>query len=350
MNIPTTMRAVLLTRHGDFDALGFEPAWPRPEPGPQDVLIRVDACGINNTDINTRVGWYAQSEDDSGSWSGGLRFPVIQGADIAGEIVAVGSAVDAARIGERVLVDTWIRDPEAPLDHTRARYLGSELDGGYADYLVAPAVDAHRVDSDLSAVELASFPTAAGTALDMLERVHAGPGDRVLVTGASGGVGGYAVQIAAALGAHVIGVCAPEKADAVRSFGARETLGRDTEPRSVLGDEGVDVIVDVVGGPMWPALIEALRPGGRYVVSGAIGGPVVELDLRTLYLRDLTLYGATLNPPGSFGRLIGWIERGAIRPSVAATFPLERIVDAQRTFLTKDFAGKIVLDLAAGRS
>lgn len=353
MSLPETMRAVLLTQHGDLDALRYEPAWPRPEPGPTDALIRVDACGINNTDINTRIGWYAQSEDDGGAWSGGLDFPLIQGADVAGEIVAVGSRVDPARVGERVLVDTWIRDPDAPLDHARARYVGSELDGGYADYLVVPAVDAYAVTTDLSAVQLASFPTAAGTALDMIERAGVRADDRVLVTGASGGVGGYAVQIAAARGAQTIGVCAPAKAAAVRDFGATATIDRDAD----LGDalealslDGVDVIVDIVGGPTWPALIDVLRPRGRYVVSGAIAGPIVELDLRTLYLRDLTLIGATLNPPDSFGRLVALIERGEIRPTVAATFPLERIVDAQRAFLAKEFAGKIVLDLAIGRS
>lgn len=352
MNPAATMRAVLLTHHGDYDALRFEPAWPRPEPGPGEVLIRVDACGINNTDINTRVGWYAQSDDDSGAWSGGLAFPVIQGADVAGEIIAAGSDVPSDRIGERVIVDTWVRDPDAPLDHARARYVGSELDGGYADYLVVPAVNAYATTSDLSAVDLASFPTAAGTALDMIERAAVGPDDHVLVTGASGGVGGYAVQIAAARGARVIAVCAADKADAVRGFGAAATLDRDADPRTALqalGLDGVEVIIDVVGGPAWPALIDVLRPGGRYVVSGAIAGPIVELDLRTLYLRDLTLIGATLNPPDSFGRLVALIERGDIRPTVAATFPLERIVDAQRAFAAKEFAGKIVLDLAIGR-
>jgi NADPH:quinone reductase-like Zn-dependent oxidoreductase len=353
MTLPATMRAVLLTGHGDLDALRFEPAWPRPDPAADEVLIRVDACGINNTDINTRVGWYAQSDDDSGAWSDGLTFPVIQGADVAGEIVAVGDDVDAGRIGERVLVDTWIRDPQAPLDHARARYLGSELDGGYADYLVVPAVDAYATSSDLSAVELASFATAAGTASDMIERTAVGPGERVLVTGASGGVGGYAVQIAAARGAQVVGVCSSDKAAAVRDFGAAATIDRGADPRhalAALGIDGVEVIVDVVGGPTWPALIDALRPAGRYVVSGAIAGPMVELDLRTLYLRDLTLIGATLNPPDSFGRLVAMIERGELRPSVAATFPLDRIADAQRAFMAKEFAGKIVLDLALGRA
>lgn len=352
MTIPATMRAVLLERHGDLDALRFDPAWPTPEPAADEVLIRVDACGINNTDINTRVGWYAQSEDDSGSWTGAFSFPRIQGADVCGAIVAVGRDVDGARVGERVMVDPWVRDRDRPDDPELARYLGSELDGGYADYVAVPALNALAVRSDLRDVDLASFATAAGTALDMLERAGVGPRDRVLVTGASGGVGGYAVQIVRHLGGEAIGVCAPAKADAVRAFGAIATIGRDEDPvdaLAALGVDRVDVVVDLVGGDAWPRVLECLRPGGRYVVSGAIAGPIVPLDLRTLYLRDLVMIGATIGPRGSFARLVHLVEEGAVAPAVAGTYPLERIHDAQRAFVGKAFAGKLVLDLADGR-
>lgn len=340
MTIPPTMRAWLLTGHGGLDALAFDPAHPTPTPGLGEVVIRVDACGINNTDINTRVGWYAQG-DDNGAWNVPLDFPVIQGADVCGVIAAVGDGVEHERLGERVLVDPWIRDPAAPGDLDRAGYLGSEHAGGYADFVAVPAANALPVDARLSAVDLASLPTAAGTAYDMVSRAAIGPGDHVVVTGASGGVGGYAVQMAVALGATVTAVCSPEKASGVRALGASATIGRDEALPTC------DVVVDVVGGDRWPGLLDALRRGGRYVVSGAIAGPLVELDLRTLYLKDLTLIGATITPPGRFAEMVAMVERRDIRPTVAATFPLEQLPAAQEAFIAKRFVGKIVLDHAA---
>ncbi len=343
------MRAVLLTKHGDLDALVLDEAWPTPAPGAGEVLLRVDACAINNTDINTRVGWYAQ-DDDNGAWGGEpLVFPIIQGADVCGVIAAVGEGVAHERLGERVLVDPWLRDAAAPDDLERAGYVGSEVNGGYADFMVVPARNAHGVASQLSPVQLAAFPTTAGTALDMLRRAAVGPGDHVLITGASGGVGSYAVQIAKVLGAVPIAVCAPAKAELVRELGAAVTVDRGAElapALAALAIDKVDVVVDVVGGEGWPALLGVLRRGGRYVVSGAIAGPLVELDLRTLYLNDLTLLGATITPPAIFAELVTMIETGAIRPVIAATFALDEIREAQEVFLAKGFVGKIVLDVA----
>ena len=351
MTIPATMRAVLLTHHGDIDALEVVDDHPTPQPGSGEVLIRVEACAINNTDINTRVGWYAQSDDDAGAWGGALDFPVVQGADVCGVIAAVGDGIAHERVGERVLVDPWVRDPAAPDDLERAGYLGSEHDGGYAEFLVAPAINAHAVSERLTAVELASFPTSAGTALDMLRRAGVQPGEQVLITGASGGVGGYAVQIARALGAIPIGVCDPAKAEGVRALGAAHVIDRAADLVQALASLGVgrvDVVADVVGGPHWSSYLAALRRGGRYVISGAIGGAIVELDLRTLYLEDLTLIGATITEPRIFAELVELIESGVIRPAVAATFPLEQVREAQTMFVAKGFVGKIVLDVAAG--
>ncbi|UCH27608.1 MAG: alcohol dehydrogenase catalytic domain-containing protein, partial [Trueperaceae bacterium] len=193
--LPPTMRAVLLTGHGGLEKLEYHQNIPVPKPGPGEVLIEVGACGMNNTDINTRVGWYAKevttasgnvplNTDRDGSWGGGLRFPRIQGADPAGRIVAVGSGVDANRVGQRVLVDPWLRDPSGLLE--RALYLGSERDGGFADFVSVPAVNAHPIRSERSDVELASFPCSYSTAEHMLERARVRAGQQVLVSGASG--------------------------------------------------------------------------------------------------------------------------------------------------------------------
>lgn len=336
------MSAVLLTRHGELDALEHHHDVPVPQPAADEVLIEVGAAGVNNTDINTRTGWYAKSDDDAGSWSGEpLGFPRIQGADVCGHIVAVGGDVDPSRRGERVIVATM--QPVAdggPFDTTT---LGSEMDGGFADYMVTRASQAYAVDCAWTDVELASVPCASSTAENMLHRIGLAAGERVLITGASGGVGTAAVQLAKRRGAHVIAVAARSKAEAMGSVGADTVIARDADLIEALGHESVDVVVDVVAGPSWPPLLDVLRRGGRYVTSGAIAGPIVELDVRTLYLKDLTLAGATAQAPNVLPDLVGYIERGEIRPLVAATYPRSQIAQAQTDFMAKGFVGKLVL-------
>lgn len=341
MTLPAVMRAVLLTGHGGYDKLELCDDVPVPQPGPGDVLIRVAAAGLNNTDINTRIGWYgsADSDDDSG-WTGtAFQFPRIQGADACGRIVAVGSAVDPARIGERVLVEPVLRGA----GRFDIRYFGSEVDGAFADYACVPAANAHRIESALSDAELASFPCAYSTAENILTRIGLSAGERVLVTGASGGVGSAAVQLAKRRGAKVVAMAGADKAEAVRALGADQVIPRDADLAALFGSEHFDAAVDIVGGAQFGAILNALKRGGRYGVSGAISGPVVDLDLRTLYLKDLRLIGCTVLDPEIFPNLMGYIERGEIKPLVAATYPLTEIVAAQEAFLTKRHVGKIVL-------
>ncbi len=325
------MRAIVTTRHGGLEVLEYRTDWPVPEPGSGEVLVAVGACGMNNTDVNTRVGWYSQGEDDGGGWGGELEFPRIQGADICGRIVS-----PADRAGERVLIDPWLRDPLA--------YVGSECDGGFAEYVVVPAANAIAVDSNLTDAELATFPTSSNTALNMLRRAELEPGERVLITGGSGGVGTALIQVARAMGAVPFAIAAAAKADAVRAVGAEVVIPRE---HPALDDRApFDVVADVVGGAAFPDLLDALREGGRYVCSGAIAGPVVDLDLRTMYLRDLTLYGATVPPVGAFQDTVRLIEGGTLKPLLAATYPLERFVEGQEVFATKRHVGNIVVQVS----
>jgi NADPH:quinone reductase-like Zn-dependent oxidoreductase len=197
-------------------------------------------------------------------------------------------------------------------------------------------------------VELASFPCAYGAAENMINRANVAAGETVLVTGASGGVGSAAVQLARRRGATVIAIAARSKAAAVAALGASRVLSREDAPGAdapgaVLGPESVDVVIDVVGGAQFPDLLHVLKRGGRYAVAGAIAGPVVSLDLRTLYLKDLRLLGCTVLDPEVFAHLVGYIERGEIKPVVASVHPLRAIVAAQEEFLTKRHTGKIVL-------
>jgi NADPH:quinone reductase-like Zn-dependent oxidoreductase len=350
------MRAVLLTGHGGYDKLSFRDDVPVPTPGPNEVLIRVAAAGVNNTDINTRIGWYSKSvaeATDAGAasgidgagddgWSGAaFQFPRIQGADACGRIAAVGDDVGSARIGERVLVEPVFRGARA----FDIRYFGSEVDGSFADYACVPSIHAHRVISELSDIELASFPCAYGTAENILTRIHVQAGERVLITGASGGVGSAAVQLAKRRGADVTAMAADAKAEIVRSLGASQVVPRDANLEALFGQEYFDAAVDIVGGLQFGPILNVLKRGGRYGVSGAISGPIVDLDLRTLYLKDLRLIGCTVLEPDVFPKLVSYIERGEIRPVVAATYDLSDIVNAQEAFLTKQHVGKIVLSL-----
>jgi NADPH:quinone reductase-like Zn-dependent oxidoreductase len=356
--IPERMTAVYLTGHGGIETLEYRNDIPVPVPGTGEVLIKVAAAGVNNTDINTRIGWYSKKvvdatntggadgfeevDDADATWSGvPMEFPRIQGADCCGIIVAVGDSVDSARIGERVIVRNMLR---SYVDYRpfECWTLGSECDGAFAQYTRAPADETFKIESDWSDAELASIPCAYSTAENMWHRAGVGA-EHVLVTGASGGVGSAAVQLAKRRGAHVTAIASTEKMEALRTLGADEVVDRNTDLVAAIGGDSIDVVVDLVAGEGWPALLDVLKRGGRYVTAGAIAGPLVELDVRTLYLKDLTLIGCTFQDDVVFENLVGYIERGEIRSLVAKTFPLSEIGEAQQVFLDKKFTGKLVL-------
>jgi NADPH:quinone reductase-like Zn-dependent oxidoreductase len=344
-DLPSKMRGVWLTGHGDLDKLEIREDIPVPLPGPNDVLVRVAAAGVNNTDINTRIAWYSKNEgaSEDASWTGQpLTFPRIQGIDVCGHIVDVGRGVNANRIGERILIEPCLGEANGK-ELDQPWFFGSECDGGFAEFTVVASRHAYKIDSDLSDVDLASFPCSYSTAENMLTRSYVKAGERVLVTGASGGVGSAAVQLAKARGAKVWAVTTPAKSEALIQLGADETISRETDLIATPGANSLDVVIDLVAGDKWPQYIDVLRPGGRYAVAGAIAGPIVELDVRTLYLKDLSLFGCTILDPGVFRNLIKRIEDGDIRPLVAHTFALEEIREAQSLFLKKQHVGKIVL-------
>jgi NADPH:quinone reductase-like Zn-dependent oxidoreductase len=177
----------------------------------------------------------------------------------------------------------------------------------------------------------------------MLDATHLAAGEGVLITGASGGVGSAAIQLAVRRGARVIAVASKPKAAPLAALGAAHVIDRGTDLVAQLGDESIDVVVDVVGGGQFGQLLKILKRRGRYAAAGAVAGPIVELDLRTLYLKDLQLRGCTIFEPVVFRNLIGYIERGEIRPLVAKEYPLSSIVAAQQEFTAKDHVGKVVL-------
>ena len=344
------MQGVQLVGHGGPDKLVWNNAIPVPLPGPGQVLVKVLAAGVNNTDINTRIGWYSSdvtgaTEDvgdegvEAGGWSGALHFPRIQGGDLCGRVVAVGDGVEDFDSGARVTcaINQPMPTPDNPLAF---KALGSEMDGAFAEYCLVDADQLYDVTaSPLSDVEVAAMPCAFGTAWNLVSRSGVKKGDRVYVTGASGGVGLAAVQLAVLLGAEVTAQTSPTKADAVRQAGAAHILGRHEAP-----EEGsIDVWIDVVGGPNWGSGLAALRPGGRLATSGAIAGPIVEADLRGIYLNDITILGCTHQTREVFAGLVDLINQGRVRPLVSKTYPLKDIAEAQADFESKHYPGKLVL-------
>ncbi len=348
------MSGIALMGHGGLDMLQWRDDLPVPQIGPNDVLLKVLAAGINNTDINTRTGWYSKSvtgstadtdvttDTSDGTWDGhALSFPHIQGADCCGKVIAVGANVDPARIGERVIVRTmqnWTDES----GKTTVITLGSERQGAFAQYMAARAIDAVAVNTHWSDIALAAIPCATTTAEGMVQRAALGA-ETVLITGASGGVGSAAIQLAKRRGATVWAVTKPDKAADLRNLGADYTIDRD----AAFPDNHFDVVIDLVAGPRFGDLLDALKPRGRYVASGAIAGPIVTLDVRTLYLKDLSLLGSTAQPDHIIHDVVGYIERGEIKPLIAKTYPLREIQAAQAAFMQKSYIGKIVLTLDA---
>lgn len=366
MDIPDFMTAAVLTGHGGLEKIIVRNDIPVPEPAADEVLIKVGACGMNNTDINTRIGWYSRSvssgtpsivasdgaerySEEDATWGGGaLVFPLIQGADVAGQIVAVGDDVSPDRIGKRILVDPWLRDSLDPGNRDRAAYLGSERNGGFAQYTTVPDQNAFAITSGLTDAELATFPCSYSTGEHMLHRVRLREGEKIVIPGASGGVGSALVQLAKRRGAWVLAITSKAKMDSIRQLGADAILDRsqkdlEHQAQEILPGNSADVVADAVGGRGFSMCLNLLSRGGRYVTSGAIAGPIVELDLRTLYLKDLEMHGATVMPVGIFENLIGYIEKGEIRPLLARKFSIQDIRKAQQAFLAKEHIGNFVV-------
>ena len=352
-----TMKAVVTTGNGGYDKLEYRDV-PIPVLGPGEVLLQVLAAGVNNTEINTRLGWYSSSVNNStqataeieekqatakvdGGWNEATPFPFIQGTDCCGRVVAVAPGEDERLVGLRALVRPCMR----VTDFTSMEnvWMASDFDGAFAQFVKVPAGEVFPVKCNWSDAELGTIPCAYGTSENMIHRAGVKKGDHVLVAGASGGVGSAAVQLAMRWGAVVIAIAGKTKMDRVRSLGVDRMIARGDDIVACLGEKSVDIVVDNVGGPGFAQMLKVLKRGGKYVSSGAIGGPLVSLDMRDFYLKDLTLIGCTAWDEPVFPNLISYIERNEIKPLLDRTFPLERIVDAQREFMEKKHFGKFVL-------
>lgn len=365
---PPTMWAVVTTGNGGYDKLEYRQV-PTPVPAAGEALIKVLAAGINNTEINTRLGWYSSSvssstgdlsvsqeqdaghkdagHKDDGGWNEATPFPIIQGTDCCGRVVALGggdnvdTGAGADLLGQRVLVRACMRSHG--FGSMENIWMASDFNGAFAQFVTVPVSEIFPVDCAWSDAELATIPCAYATAETMLHRAGCGASDHVFVTGASGGVGSAVIQLAKRRGAMVTALTSRSKIDAVRGIGADRVVMRDEDLRAALGADSVDLVVDNVAGEGFPALLTLLRRGGRYASSGAIAGPVVSLDLRDMYLKDITMFGTTAWDKPVFPNLVSYIEAGEIRPLLAGTWPLAEIVAAQTELVRRAHIGNFVL-------
>ena len=349
------MKAVVTTGNGGYDRLVYRDV-PVPVPGPGEVLIKVLGAGVNNTDVNTRLGWYSASisggtgqlsseasGDDirDGGWNKKTPFPLIQGTDCCGEVIQRADDVLYPEIGRRVLVRPCMRlNGFDSLDNI---WMGSDFDGAFAQYVKVPACEVFEISCSWSNAELAALPCSYGTAENMVHRAKITDSDHVLVTGASGGVGSAAVQLAKRRGACVTAVTGSSKKEAVLKLGADRIITRGKDLTDVLGESVIDAVIDNVAGEGFGQLLKIIARGGRYVSSGAIAGPVVSMDMRDFYLKDLNLIGCTAWDEPVFRNLINYIERDEIRPLAAGAFELRKIAAAQQEFLKKNHVGSFVL-------
>lgn len=354
-----TMKAVVTTGNGGYEKLDYRDV-PIPELATNEVLLQVLAAGVNNTEINTRLGWYsskvttstevlttgdketqeAKTEGDGG-WNEATPFPFIQGTDCCGRVAAVAQGVSESLMNLRVLVRSCMRS--SGWDSLENIWMASDFDGAFAQFVKVPATEVFPVDCDWSDAELGTIPCAYGTAENMVHRAKVAKDEHVLIAGASGGVGSAAVQLAKRRGAFVTAIAGKAKLDKVHAIGADRVIARDEDVVACLGEKTVDVVIDNVAGPCFGGMLNVLKRGGRFVSSGAIAGPLVELDMRDLYLKDLTLIGCTAWDEPVFPNLVSYIEKGEIKPLLAKTFPLNKIVEAQREFTEKKHVGKFVL-------
>lgn len=362
---PERMAGVLLTGHGGIDRLEYHTDLPVPKPGRGEVLVQVTATAKNNTDRKVREGLYPTDRDDHvTSFQLGdtqtLTFPRIQGADIAGRVAATGPGVDPARIGERGLLDFNIYADERPDLNLTPDYFGHGRDGGFAEYVVVPSGQFHTVanteitDAELAALGMCSYQTA----FRMLNAANIGPGEHVLVTGASGGVGTAIIQLCRLLGAVPHAISSPGKADGLAALGAETVIDRTgvtdwpAAVADVTGGTVMDAVMDLVGGPLTNPLIDVMtqrmsarRSYPRLSIAGASAGNVTQILWTKIYLNQVQIFGVSHGTRAEAERLVGWIREGALKPVLHRAFRLSDIHAAERYFMSRDlgFVGKIVL-------
>ncbi len=344
------MKAVLLPRYGGPEVLEYVTDYPKPVVGPDQVLVHVHAVSLNHLDLFVREGIPTLQ----------LTLPHILGADVAGEVAQVGSDVTGFELGDRAVVNPGIscghceycligEDSEC-VDY---KILGEHLPGGYAEYVAVPAQNLLPIPVDLPWAPAAAAPLVYMTAWRLLiTKAKIRPGEDVLILGAGSGVSTAAIQIAKLAGATVFTTSSSEqKLKRAKELGADVVINSKEMPWSkavweLTGKRGVDVVLDHVGQATFKDSVKALRRGGRLVSPGATSGPVVELDMRYLFWRQLSVIGSTMANRREFEEVMKLVFMGRLTPVVDKIFPLEKAREAHEYLSKGEQFGKVVLTTA----
>ena len=361
--IPNTMKAMVLTGHGDVDKLEYQDV-SVPAPGPGEVLVRVTATAKNNTDRKAREGLYPTKKGEMTSFQMGgkptLTFPRIQGADIAGRVAAVGEGVDDSRIGERGLLDFNIYANDRRDINLTPDYFGHGADGGYAEYVALPSDQFHHIpNAELSDAEVASMGMCSyQTAMHMLTSANIKAGERVLVTGASGGVGTALIQLCRIMGAIPYALSKQDKAAALLELGAEAVLDRSDmdsfvdRVKAETGGKPIDAVMDLVGGEMTDVFIDTMifdmnarSTYPRLSIAGASGGNISEILWTRIYLYQVQIFGVSHGTREEAEQLMAWIREGQLKPVLHGAFRLSDLHRAEEYFVNRgsNYLGKIVI-------
>ncbi|MDR5836005.1 zinc-binding dehydrogenase [Caballeronia sp. LZ034LL] len=333
------MKALVLDAHGDLDQLKVVTDKPVPQAAPDGVVIRVRASSFNYHDVFTVRGMPGIK----------VPLPVVIGLDMAGEIVAVGGDVEGWKAGDRVLVNPLNRDKGL---------MGEMLDGGMAQYCAVSAAQLIALPDAVSFDDASALPVAYGTAHRMLithNTVKAG--DRVLILGASGGVGTASLLLAKQLGAEVI-ACAgsDEKLEQLKALGAdhvvnyrttdfsKWAIGTYGKPQRRTHEGGVDVVVNFTGGDTWVPSLKCLKRGGTLLVCGATAGHDPKEDLRYIWSFELKVIGSNSFYDDNLRALLTQIEKGELKPAIDRAVPLEQAAEGLRLIRDREVLGKVVVN------
>ena len=343
------MKAVFIQEHGGPEVLT---CGELPDPVVHDgcVKVRVRAGSLNRLDVYTRAGVRGMRRE--------FPPPLVLGGDCAGEVAEVGGGVPGLGAGDRVVVNPNItcgdcarclagEDDLCP----SIKMLGSALDGSYAEYVVVPAGNVHRIADHVSYEDAAAVPTTFLPMWNMLvRRGGLKPWETVLVLSASAGVGAAAIQVAKnVIGARVIATTSTaDKAARAREAGADEVINYTEEDvtkraRELTGGAGVDMVVDHVGAEFFAAAYNSLRPGGRYGNCGVTTGYKYDLHMGAMFTRHLNVFGVFMGTKEDMRQIVEMVNRGKVRSTIHQTFPLESAADAHRAMEELNFFGKLLL-------
>jgi NADPH:quinone reductase-like Zn-dependent oxidoreductase len=339
------MKAIRIHQFGGPEVLQYEDV-PDPQPRKDQILVRVRACAMNHLDLWVRKGLP------------GVQLPHILGSDIAGEVIEVGEYVTGFKTGQRVLI--------APMHfcghcakcvagwQNQCReftVLGNGVDGGNCELIAVPALNVIPIPDSLDFNQAASVPLVFLTAWHMLVgRAGVRPGQSVLVLGASSGVGTAAIQIAKLFHCRVITTAGNEsKLEKARALGADHGINHykqkiSDEVRKITNKEGVDIVMEHVGGATWDESVKSLKTAGTLVTCGATTGPSVGIDLRHLFARQLSLLGSYMGTMGELHEVLGHVFAGRLKPVVDRTFPLKEARAAHEYLEKSQMFGKVVLN------